>query len=364
LPTFVSLLKRQSLYILSFKSLKRYNQLFWISFVSASITASIILHIIWNQKYKKFPKRPELINFQTQYLGDDESYSATHILYRYGLFGVDKIINSADVLLVGTSHMEFGISATQLEDMLSKEYSRKIRVYNLGMGGGESTDFIKTILFSKKVEKKVIIIDLHDPLGDNWSYLAKVSNNLNILQAYIKIYNLWLDYLRDWCLDPIFPRFRPFMEVKNVSLFSDINRKVFAYRRFLGYFSVREWSSGDIVSYFEPTTGGLTDTKKMIPLSASTKCLDGENQGVRMNHKLEKYLLASSNLVATTLVPWDGCALVNIPTDATNFIKLPSENLYTFDRLHLVESSKNLNTRRLAAELIKKQFLQPKNKQK
>jgi hypothetical protein len=285
-------------------------------------------------------------------------------LYRYGLFGVDKIINSADVLLVGTSHMEFGISATQLEDMLSKEYSRKIRVYNLGMGGGESTDFIKTILFSKKVEKKVIIIDLHDPLGDNWSYLAKVSNNLNILQAYIKIYNLWLDYLRDWCLDPIFPRFRPFMEVKNVSLFSDINRKVFAYRRFLGYFSVREWSSGDIVSYFEPTTGGLTDTKKMIPLSASTKCLDGENQGVRMNHKLEKYLLASSNLVATTLVPWDGCALVNIPTDATNFIKLPSENLYTFDRLHLVESSKNLNTRRLAAELIKKQFLQPKNKQK
>ena len=344
--------------------MKRYNQLFWISFVSASLTTSIILHLIWNHKYKRFPKRPELINFQTQYLGDDESYSATHILYRYGLFGTDKIINSADLLLVGTSHMEFGVSAKKLEDILSKEYGRQLRVFNLGMGGGESTDFVKTILSSKKVENKVIIIDLHDPLEDNWSYLAKVSNNLNILQAYIKIYNLWFDYYRDWCLDPIFPRFRPFMEVKNVTLLSDINKKVFAYRRFLGYFSVREWSSGDIVSYFGPTTGELTDTKKMIPLSATSKCLDGENQGVRMNHKLEESLLASSNRVVTTLVPWDGYALVNIPTDATNFINMTSDNLYTFDRLHLVESSKNLNTKRLAAELIKKQFLKPKNNQK
>jgi len=340
--------------------LKKYNRLFWIGYVSAALLAATILHTIWNHKYKKLPKRPELINFQTQYLGDDENYSATHILYRYGLFGTDKIINSADILLVGTSHMEFGISAKELEDILSKEYSRQLRVFNLGMGGGESTDFVKTVLSSKKVQNKVIIIDLHDPLGDNWSYLAKVTNNLSIIQAYIKIYNIWLDYLRDWYFDPIFPRFRPFLEIKNVSSISDINKKVFAYRRTLGYFSVREWSSGDIVSYFGPTSGDLTDTKKMVQLSASAKCLDGENQGVRINHKLEACLLANSNRVVTTLVPWDGYGLVNIPTDATNFIFLPSEDLYTFDRLHLVDSSRSLTTENLAKGLIKKQILKAK----
>jgi hypothetical protein len=340
--------------------LKKYNQLFWIGFVSAALLAATILHTIWNHKYKKLPKRPPLINFRTQYLGDDESYSATHILYRYGLFGTDKTINSADLLLVGTSHMEFGISAKELEDILSKEYSRQLRVFNLGMGGGESTDFVKTVLSSKKIQNKVIIIDLHDPLGDNWSYLAKVTDSLSIIQAYIKIYNIWLDYLRDWYFDPIFPRFRPFLEIKNVLSISDINKKVFAYRRALGYFSVREWSSGDIVSYFGPTSGDLTDTKKVVQLSASAKCLDGENQGVRINHKLEAYLLANSNRVVTTLVPWDGCGLVNIPTDATNFIFLPSEDLYTFDRLHLVDSSRSLTTRNLAKGLIKKQILKAK----
>jgi len=344
--------------------LRKYNQLFWISFGVSSLVVSTILHAIWNHKLKNFPKRPELINFRTQYLGDDENYSVTHILYRYGLFGTDKTINSADLILVGTSHLEFGICAKQLEDTLSKEYGRELRVFNLGMGGGESTDFVKTILSSKKVENKVIIIDLHDPLGDSWSYLANATNNLNSFQAYIKIYNSWFDYFRDWCFDPIFPRFRPFMEIKNVSSISDINKKVFAYRRFLGYFSVREWSSGDIVSYFGPTSGELTKIKNAVPLSAFAKCLDGENQGVRVNHRLEEFLLASSNIVVTTLVPWDGYALVNKPIDATNFIFLPPENLWTYDRLHLVDSSRSLNTKRLAAELVKKQVLKDKSNQK
>lgn len=361
--TFVFLLKKQSLYILDSKSLRKYNQLFWIGFVASSLVAVTILHKIWKNELKKLPKRPELLNFQTQYLGDDESYSATHILYRYGLFGTDKLINSADLLLIGTSHMEFGVSAKELEDILSKEYSRQLRVFNLGMGGGESTDFVQKILSSKKVENKVIIIDLHDPLGDSWSYLANATNNLSIIQAYIKIYNSWFDYFRDWCFDPIFPRFRPFMEVKNVSSISDINKKVFAVGRFLGYFSVREWSSGDIISYFGPTSGELTKTKNVVPLSSSAKYLGGENQGVRVNHKLEEFLLASSNIVVATLVPWNGYAVVNIPTDATNFIFLPPEDLWTYDKSHLVHSSRNLNTKRLAAELIKMQVLKAKSNQ-
>ena len=154
------------------------------------------------------------------------------------------------------------------------------------------------------------------------------------------------------------------MEIKNVSSISDINKKVFAYRRFLGYFSVREWRSGDIVSYFGPTSGELTKIKNAVPLSAFAKCLDGENQGVRVNHRLEEFLLASSNIVVTTLVPWDGYALVNKPIDATNFIFLPPENLWTYDRLHLVDSSRSLNTKRLAAELVKKQVLKDKSNQK
>ena len=323
--------------------------------VSFSV-AFIKLHVMWKKEYKILPRRPELVNVKTKVLEYDH-YSEIHILNRYGIFGMKNKINNADILLIGTSHMEFGISAEELGAILTKKYKKLINVLNLGMGGGESTDFAKKILSDKEINNKVLIVDLHDPLGDNWSYFAKSTNDLGKIQAYIKLFNIWFEYYRDWLLDPIVPKFRPFLEIKNISSWNDIKNKVFAFRRALGWLIVRERSNGDVVLYFGPNTGNCFESTKPNPISPLTRHLDGENQGVRVNAQLEAYLLARSNKIVTTLVPFSGYGLVKIPEEANNFVYLSSENLFTFDKSHLEKASRNLNAQRIAEQIIQKNIL-------
>jgi hypothetical protein len=57
-----------------------------------------------------------------------------HLLYYWGLFGMRDRIRQADIVLLGSSHTQFGLSARQLSEILSRESGRPIKAFNLGLG--------------------------------------------------------------------------------------------------------------------------------------------------------------------------------------------------------------------------------------
>ena len=64
-----------------------------------------------------------------------------HYFFHFGLFGVGDRIKNADVLIVGSSHAIFGLSAERIAAALSERWGRPVTVFNMALGFGEGIGF-------------------------------------------------------------------------------------------------------------------------------------------------------------------------------------------------------------------------------
>jgi hypothetical protein len=179
---------------------------FWWNTGSTFLLCALILHFWWAPYLRRLPPAPFPFS-RTIYLNsyNDEGI-LSHYLYWFGLFGFGEKLRHSDLILIGTSHVWFGLSASLLSEKLSAAEGRPVHVMNMGLGYADEA-FQFRALRHNHINGKTIILDLYSPAADTMSVWAMELQNKDWLVAYFLILKIWSEAIRDWCLDSILPRF-------------------------------------------------------------------------------------------------------------------------------------------------------------
>jgi hypothetical protein len=287
------------------------------------------------------PPKPAFPSLQENYLQYVSRGATDHYLYLYGILGMRERIRDSDVLLFGSSHLEFGISAQLLSEALSRQAGRKVRVYNLGAAYADGARFAAEIIRANDLRDKGAVFELFtDQAGGVSDYARKVLQ-ANALQAYAAVGEIWWAFLRDWTLDGILPR----VVLEGWPKLGRFLHTPVAFRS-------RE--TGDISSYWYPTVGQVVpqpSTLKGLPLgkvSPFGPAVDGHAAlpGTVADLVRERRIRA-----VMTIIPFDGYDAAAVERMATAqgfpFSAISPEGIETWDTHHLTPASRSVATSRL-----------------
>jgi hypothetical protein len=213
---------------------------FWYSTLLAAAICGGALHLWWAPKWQAMPHAPFPFS-RTSFLDEySDRGIASHYLYWSGIFGFGQRMQQSDVILVGTSHVWFGLSAERLGEQLSAAEGRTVHVMNMGLGYADEA-FQFQVLQRHHFAGKTIITDLYCPGAETISPWAMDVKKCDWIVSYVRVLELWADGLHDWCLDSLFPRFQA-------------GTKPIYGRFFAGCITCR-WDTDDTDYIWMPTTG-------------------------------------------------------------------------------------------------------------
>lgn len=327
----------------------KFIRLFWISAVVTAALLLLALNRAWNPGKEGLPPLPAYPvpgdTFIWQYF---KSGNPTHALYYFGLFGFGQRIHESDILLVGTSHMAYGLSAEMISEALSKEQGRKVRVFNIGMGHSEQLGFIMDVLRSNHTTGSLLVVDLYasqDNGKPGRSSLAKEVLTYSRLKACLSIGKIYADFTRDWMMDSFLPCIRIAGAPPGQMLIPE---------RFLSSFCVAKVSTGDPVEYWKPEEGNIF-SENTLPRPAVSKA---KNTGIVITAPtLAKLLDYRPSGVLFTLIPCWGSETAIPPKNALPYIVPPSQGVTFFDRAHLSKRGRAVNTQHFIEALKSSDFL-------
>src|SRR5579863_8610373 len=95
----------------------RFSQ-FWRYMTLTLVSGVLIAHWCENQRLRVLSPKPRFSVFGRHYVSTYTRGSADHYLFRFGLFAMGEQIRCSNILLLGTSHTELGLSAEQLASSL------------------------------------------------------------------------------------------------------------------------------------------------------------------------------------------------------------------------------------------------------
>ncbi len=225
----------------------RFSQFWWYMTLTL-VSGILIAHGLGIQWLRVLPPKPRFSIFDRNYVGSYTRGSADHYLFRFGLFGMGEKIRRGDILLLGTSHTELGLSAAQLGSSLITSYGRPLRVFNLGLERGEGISFFRDILELNNTRDKILIADLYNGFGTKVSDYAQQARQADVLGAYIEVIQIWTDFVRDWILDGLLP---------HLTMVNDPAAPHISMTRFLNHTVIRSWKTGDLLEIWTPLDGAI-----------------------------------------------------------------------------------------------------------
>ncbi len=156
---------------------------------------------------RDLPPKPPYPNLGHEFVGEYAGVGAfvAQAIYYWDLFGFGDRIRSADVVLVGSSHTQFDLSAQQLSSALSQSVRRPVRVYNLGMGCGETLAFANNVMKRLRADPPMIIADAYTYGNDTVSACASEATRSDAIQAAFSVSNVWSRFTWDWLIDGYLP---------------------------------------------------------------------------------------------------------------------------------------------------------------
>jgi hypothetical protein len=335
--------------------LRRFGRQFFSS-LGIVFPALVVMLVIWTRATSAdLSAKPSYPvpgrSFVAEY-GGVGAYAA-HMIYYWGLFGMADTIRHADLLLLGSSHTQFGLSARQLSETLSAQAGRPITAFNLGMGCGESALFGAETLERLVVRGKAVVADLYNTNSQSPCGAAAV--HADPVEAYFKVLAIWAKFTWDWLLDGSLPAIIAHDGSATIS-------------RFLtGSIVILDWDYGDATYCSRPSEGTVFPTaerntaypvqgfRAAVPdnspakVTAEAKLL-GEFAAQRLEPVLT--LIPSSDdeeSLPTTTAPRSGAQAL--------FIGLSGQGLATFDHHHLTGASREIATGRLLEGMRKKGLL-------
>jgi hypothetical protein len=277
---------------------------------------------------------------------------ADHYVFRFGLFGAGERIRNADVLIVGSSHAIFGLSAERIAAALSERWGRRVTAFNMSLGFGDGMGFVREILQKNELHGKILLLDLFSNDRGRPSEVALRAMQTDILGAYVSVATTVTDFVRDWLIDGWLPRI--YFGSRTVSLAARAQQPASASlsaERSLGVVVIRRCDNADLEEIWFPEHGGVFRNTPAHMVSG----LDADSQSPRPSPTLapeyEAYLRSADFRVALTLIPYDGYRVEEAKRAAEQigrpFIEVDPIDLKFWDLNHLIAESRDLASLRV-----------------
>jgi hypothetical protein len=272
--------------------------------------------------------------------------NSEHYIFRHGLFGVSAQIKQSKILLSGSSHMEFGISALELGRYLSRTFKREIKAYNVGVGFADGPPFANLIFGGNDVRNVSVIIDGFG-IGDKLSNFGEIVAKKDIFTSYVAVFENWTDFIHDWCLDGVLPR----LELQAGAQLYDVR---LVKKRFLQWpVILRLWDTGDVVSWWDPERGEIFDK----PDSDASPDLGSPEPLKSSPTEIERVFGQRGLVPALTLIPYKGYDTVAAAQIARNlgwnYLPITAEKLnFADENLHVTALTRGRITQQIAQQLL------------
>lgn len=332
---------------------------FWRSFIGAAAILILPLAIGSRIGAAHLPPKPAFPipgeRFVAEYAGQG-AYTA-HLVYWWDLFGFGNRIREADILLIGSSHTQFGLSARQLSSELSQQAGRPIRVFNAGLGCDTSLSFDAALLERLGISDRRVIADGFAYRFDPYTYgcFSEFSEIQDNVQGLFKALAVAARFDWDWMLDGVLPRVE--LGARRATIGRYLNEPA----------TILDWRYGDVAELFTPEQGDQFPTQfsgsaKEIASglawrlqSGTVPVPDAFKSLVERNH-----LRLVMTLVPYVLMPgFNQDRYDNIerllasagPGARTDFVAIAPEGLASFDTQHLTGTGRTAATKRLATAI-------------
>ena len=340
-------------------TLTRFRNGFWYGFVASALLL-LVPALLWARlAATKLPPKPPFPvpgrQFVAEYAG--QAAYVAHLAYWWGLFGIGQRIRDADIVLLGSSHMQFGLSARQLSATLSQRANRPVRVFNAGLGCDTPLGYDGALLDHLRLGGRTLVIDLFaydfDPY--NAPCFAELAGMTDAVHAGAKALTVWSRFAWDWSLDGALPRV-------------DLRGGRVALTRYLNApATILDWNYGDAAHLYRPDRGeefpspppdrpqDLTAQEGAWRLDGATLALPQAFAGaVSLGAQPVFTLIPFSTTPAFDRDRYDHVAQLLAATGGVRaaFIALAPQGLKSFDGEHLTGDSRAAATARLAPSLV------------
>lgn len=326
---------------------------FWISFALASMSLLGPL-ALWSQLHSAalapkpaFPVPGRA--FVAEY-GGQAAYVA-HLAYWWNLFGIARGIRRADLILLGSSHTQFGLSARQLSAEFSQAAGRPVKVFNASLGCDTPLSFDAELLDKLDIRNHDLVADTFSYSFDPYTYacFTEFASVADSVQGLFKALAVWSRFDWDWMLDGYVPRI----------VLSD---RLTVSRYLNAPVTILDWDYGDVATLFAPDQGeqfpavaGDVADQALGQLPSGTIAMpDGFARvaGPRGNRPI--FTMIPFVLSAFNRERYENVERHMAEPDAparSPFVAIPADHLASFDGQHLTGASRTAATDRLAASL-------------
>jgi hypothetical protein len=186
---------------------------------------------------------PRWPDWRREYPAAFRGVSATHNLLSLGSFGLGRRLREADVLLTGSSHAEFGLSARDLVTHF-RTRGMSVKAYNIGVGWGEGFAFPAALIDRYDLRDKVLVVEMFRMLTPLSAVGARALND-NAGTKLVRIANMWLGFTADRLLDLWLAKVE--LQAARLTVSRRLDQSVI-YRR---------WAEGDLGEFWAPQFGSI-----------------------------------------------------------------------------------------------------------
>lgn len=205
--------------------------------------ATVLRH--WNgDAVRGMPAKPALPFLGDAYVSNYGGASADHWLYRFGLGEFGRRLRESDVLVLGSSHAQLGLSAAQLTGSLTQQRGQAVRAYNASLGHAEGIAFFRDIVERNDLRDKTLVVDAWHWRGERVSEIGETVRRAGTLDAALQVGSLWIRHACHWLADGWLPRI------------SFPHGRILA-RRALDWHTLRSRASGDVLDWWSPDRGSV-----------------------------------------------------------------------------------------------------------
>ena len=318
---------------------------YWISFLASfALCLGVAMHYTHRDKIiRKF----EVPDFSKVFISSYGDKDAVHRIYYFGLFGFDRRIAEADMLIMGNSHAELGLSAGQISAALSTP-EKPYKAMNLAMGWGEGFPFAKALLKHQRLQNKSIILEIYATLVRSFSVVGKPVLSEDRFTAWIRSIETSACAMKDWFLDGKLPRIT-------------FSKGDFVVGRFLAYpVGLRQLETGDVYDYWIPGWGAVyrNTPEKLISYAKPPEFRPlTDDYLAQSENVLDAEMLKANQLdVWATLLPSNELyqADAEIYTKALHlpFLPIAFDDVKIYDSYHANAEGRHTATRHLLDQFI------------
>jgi hypothetical protein len=340
----------------------RFNRQFVLAF-AATVLLVLAPLVVWTSATStQLPSKPHLPIPGREFVADYGGVGSdvAHFMYYQGLFGFGQRIRRADLYLLGTSHVQFGLSARQLSAQLTKSRGRPVVAFNLGLGCSERARFGADVIQSLDIKNKAAIADTFLLFRDATTGCSAAAEKSGIVDAAFHVGTVWCKFLWDWLLDGIVP------SVILTDKTPSVTRFMFRYVVF------DDWEYGG-ATYFYRGGEVFPQSRDIVPVHEGAPddlpWDDLQFGPFDYNDTTSSILRRRNFSLSYTLIPYPKggppdrqsfemtrriLAEARDKTTQSAFLPIGSADLTTFDGSHLTGQAATLATERLRDQIIKR----------